>query len=546
MTADVVEEQAPSVDGSGHHIPRRARLSNNIVSLTGFCFVALGILLILTFGLFTLVSPAQNPYVDLIGYLILPMILAIGLIMVPIGIAWKAWRLRRHPQRDVPLLRFPEIDFGNRAHRKAIGAFAAANLFIVFPIIGVSSYHGYHYTDATEFCAKVCHAVMKPQATTHELSAHARVACAECHIGSGASWFVKSKLSGTRQVLAVLRGTYSRPIPPAIHQLRPARDTCEECHWPGKFFGRQLKATVHYSSDEDNTRRVVRTLLRTGGSDQATGRAEGIHMHMALAGRIEYVSTDDKLQEIPWVKFIDDEGVKQIYRSDGKSSTDPRPEGVTRGIDCMDCHNRAAHSFRTPQQAIDTALEVGQIDSGLPFIKREAVNALTAEYANESAALKNIERRITEFYESSRPEVWQTRRDAIEKATASIQRIYAHSFFPEMKVNWQTYPDNIGHLNSPGCFRCHDGRHVNDRGEAISSNCNVCHTFFNAVNGGNGALAEGEFIHSLTLAPHQNLRCDQCHTGGGFSLCRDCHESGEWLNTRYQGRFLRDQPPIDD
>lgn len=546
MSADTRDKQRPPDKEAPNPPARRARLSNNVVSLIGFCLVAVGILLILTFGLFMVISPPQNPYVDVIGFLILPMILAAGLIMVPLGIAWKAWRLRRNPHGDTNLLRFPEIDFGKPGHRKALVAFTAANLFVVFPIIGVTSYHGYHYTDSQGFCTTVCHTVMEPQGTTNERSPHARVPCAECHIGSGATAFLGSKLSGTRQVLAVLRDSFPRPIPQAISTLRPARETCEECHWPGKFFGQQLKTTVHYSSDKNNTRREVRMLLETGGADETTGRVEGIHMHMTLAGRIEFVATNEDLQEIPWIKYIDDDGAELIFRSDGKPADEPPPEGITRRIDCMDCHNRAAHLFRTPQQAVDTALEVGRIDPTLPFIKREAVVALTVEYPNKKEAFEEIDRRIAEFYKTSIPDVWEARRDAIAEATVSIQQIYAHSFFPEMKVNWQTYPDNIGHMNSPGCLRCHDGRHINSRGDAISSDCQVCHAFINVVDDHNGSFVVGDFTHSFTLAPHQNLRCDQCHTGGRFPLCRECHESGDWLGTRFQGRFISDQPSLRD
>jgi len=388
-------------------------LLNNWISIVGFFLVGVAVLLLLTFGLFTLVSPPANPYVDIIVFLILPGILVVGLITVPIGVAVKHWRLRRYAATHVGTLRLPQLDLNSPRTRRAVLAFLAASIFVVLPALAVSSYNGYHYTESTDFCARVCHSVMEPQATAYAHSPHARVRCAECHIGAGASWFVKSKLSGVRQVLAVWGNTYPRPIPPAITELRPARETCEECHWPAKFFGAQLKEVVHYAPDDQNTRRVVKMLLKTGGADESIGRVEGIHMHMALAGRIEYVATNRGLQEIPWVKYVNDAGEELIYRSDGKPSTAPRPEGVVRRIDCMDCHNRGAHHFRSPQAAVDLYLDVGRIDATLPYIKRRAVAVLTRPYPDAVTGEAAIEWGLIGFYRDNYPDIWETRPEVV-------------------------------------------------------------------------------------------------------------------------------------
>jgi hypothetical protein len=424
-------------------------------------------------------------------------------------------------------LRFPKVDLNDpRQRRVAKKLFAGLILFL--PILGVSSYHGYHYTDSTEFCAKACHAVMDPQATAFESSSHARVACAECHIGSGASWFVKSKLSGTRQVLAVLSNSYSRPIPPAIKHLRPASDTCEQCHWPNKFFGAQLREIPVFRSDEENSRADVRMLVNTGGADVATGRSEGIHKHMLMMGKIEYIAIDDRLQDIPWVRWVDPLGEELIYRSDGLSAADPRPEGPLRGMDCMDCHNRPAHKFRSPNVAVNLFLESGRIDTTLPFIKREAVAALSRQYPDSETARLQLVNRIIEFYRTKYPQRYDTDRASVRQAADAVADIYRENMFPYMKVDWRTYPDNIGHLESPGCFRCHDGKHVNQYGALISHECGVCHTFLNAVttDDGRSLISEGEFIHSYPLeGTHATLRCDQCHTGGPDPdpTCAGCH-----------------------
>ena len=416
-------------------------------------------------------------------------------------------------------------------------AFLLFSFFIVLPILGVSSYYGYNYTESTEFCGRLCHSVMEPEATAHAHSPHARVPCAACHIGAGASWFVKSKLSGIRQVLAVWENSYRRPIPNAITELRPARETCEECHWPAKFFGLQYHEAVNYSPDEHNTRRVVRLLLKTGGADQSIGRVEGIHMHMVLAARIEYVAVDSELQEIPWVRYQYENRPDVIYRSDGLPADAPRPAGLVRQVDCMDCHNRGAHHFLSPQAAVDLFLNVDRIDATLPFIKREAVATLVKEYPNVSAAEAAIATALGGFYRGQYPKIWESRRAAVEKAITSVQTIYRTNFFPDMRVSWRTYPENIGHLDSPGCLRCHDGRHVNQSGQAISSNCNVCHECLNPLDTPAGAFAPGEFQHALSMVGHEKLQCHQCHTGGALPLCRDCHASGEWLEERGRGMF---------
>jgi len=500
---------------------------NNFISMFGLFLVMMSVILLMTFGLFTFLSPAANPYVDIVGFLVLPGILVMGLLIVPVGILAKSWWLRRKDPHQHLEFHYPRFDLNDPNQRWAAKVVIVCTLLLL-PLVGVSSYHGYHYTDSTEFCAKACHSVMQPQATAHQNSPHARVTCAECHIGSGASWFVKSKLSGTRQVFATLRDTYSRPIPPAIHHLRPARETCEQCHWPEKFFGAQLVEIVRFASDERNTRREIKMLVNTGGGDESTGREEGIHAHMALENKIEYVAIDDTLQQIPWVKMTDKAGRELVYRSDGRPTSDPIPEGQRRTIDCMDCHNRPAHKFRAPANAVDLFMETGKIDTTLPYIKREAVAALTQEYPEVETAKTRIGAQLTEFYKTNYPEIWNTHRAAVNQAIDSVREAYDRNFFPQMNVNWKTYPDNIGHMTSPGCFRCHEGRHVNQFGEVIRGDCDVCHTFLNPVEG-EGELRfirQGAFQHPYALeGPHTQLRCNRCHESGSAPspTCRGCH-----------------------
>ncbi|GJM25796.1 MAG: cytochrome c [Phycisphaerae bacterium] len=528
-------DSAPDVESAPADERRLLRLCNNLITLFGLLLIGVAICLLLTFALFTIVSPTHNPYVDIIGYMVLPGILLAGLIICPIGVLWTKLRQRVGSRKVAMSLR-------------TAGIFLGISFFVVLPLLGVSGYHGYHYTESTEFCANACHSVMAPQATTYEFSPHARVSCAECHIGSGATPLVKSKLSGLRQVYAVTMETYSRPIPPAITELRPARDTCESCHWPEKFFGDQLKTNVYFSQDEKNTRYDLRMVLKTGGADASLGLMEGIHLHMLQ--HIEFVAIDENLQHIPWVRYLDESGQEFIYRSDGRPATEPPPEGIRRKMDCMDCHNRGAHKFRSPQESVNILLRAGHIDASLPYIKREAVSALSGSFTDRSQALTAISNDLLHFYQEEHPEVWREAEEKVTQAVEAVKREYQRNFFPEMKVNWKTYPSNIGHLDSPGCLRCHDGQHVNQNAEAISSDCNVCHTFLNEDETG---LREGEFDHPMKiherwrgLGPHRNMRCDQCHTGGPLPRCAECHATGEWLKQRGMHEFDETAPTVSD
>jgi len=502
-------------------------LWNNHITLAGAFLAIIGLLGLLTFGLFHLAAPVTNPYVDIVGYLLMPGILLLGLIAMPLGILLRSWRLHRRDPQQKLIFGFPRIDLNDPSQRRAAKV-VLGGTFILLPVVGVSSYQGYHFTDSVTFCSQACHTVMEPQAVAYARSGHARVPCAACHIGSGASWFVKAKFSGTRQVLAVLRDSYSRPIPPAIEHLRPARETCEQCHWPEKFFGAQLADLTRFASDENNAPHEIRMLLKTGGGSRSAGRDGGIHMHIAWAGRIEYVAADDKLQNIPWVKMTGPDGNEVIFRSDGQPHSAPKPEGRTRSMDCMDCHNRPAHNFLAPADAVDIALREGTIDPRLPFIKREAVAALVHPYPDAGSAEDGIAAAITGFYSTNRLDVSPEQRARIRRAIETVTEIYRTNVFSHMRVDWRTYPDNIGHKTSPGCFRCHDGRHIDQDGNAIIHACDACHTFLNRVDreGESTVLVEGEFIHPIKLeGRHAELRCDRCHDGGAAPqrTCAGCH-----------------------
>ncbi|MBW2278360.1 MAG: NapC/NirT family cytochrome c [Deltaproteobacteria bacterium] len=512
----------------------------NPISVFGILVVAFTTLAMFSFWAFAISGTGVNRYLEVVFYLILPGVFAFGLLVVAVGVYFKR---RRDRKRGVVADDAATARSKVNELKGTVGIFLAVTAFVVMPTLSVSGYHLYSYTESTRFCGELCHTVMTPQATAHARSAHARVACAECHIGEGASWFVKAKLSGMRQVYAVLTDSFSRPIPPAITELRPASETCEHCHWPARFFGRQYKELIHYGGDKDNQRRRVEILIEIGGSDDSLGRSEGIHSQMLTTGSIEYASSDEKLQEIPWVRYERTNGDVSVYTAREGQEISKKVEAaevaVHRQLDCMDCHNRGAHHFRSPQIVLDLELEAKRIDRTLPFIKRAAVAALIEPYDDIPTAMDGIGKHITSFYRENAPQLWAKREGDIRKAIERTRAVYRENFFPEMKEDWRTYPENIGHQFSSGCFRCHDGKHVDEQDRVITSDCDTCHVFVNRSDESDEEFSFGRFEHPNSLIVHKKLRCHSCHGSGQRPRCADCHDSKDWKAARGKGQLRR-------
>jgi nitrate/TMAO reductase-like tetraheme cytochrome c subunit len=446
---------------------------------------------------------AKNPYLGILCYLVAPGFLFLGLALV-LGGAWQE-RRRRHRAPVAPITRVA-IDLTRPRDRRILFWFVlGAMTFLMLTAVG--SYQTFQYTESVPFCGEVCHTVMEPEFTTYQHGSHARVACVECHIGSGAAWFVKAKVSGTYQVYAVLFHKYETPIPTPVHNLRPARETCLQCHWPEKYSGSIERTTHHYLSDKDNTPYTVRLLVHVGGGSPENGPVGGIHWHMLISNKIEYYATDPQRQTIPWIRRTQPDGTVTVYRSpDFKGEPDP---SLIRRMDCMDCHNRPAHKYSTPDAAVDEGMYLGRIDKSLPSIKRTAVDLLTRSYPSAAAATAAVAKGLRAQY-AAYPQVNDT--------IAAVQAIYRTNFFPEMKADWSKYPDNIGHLDSAGCFRCHDGKHqiVGNPKQALTQDCNACHTIL--AQGAGAELAKlspegATFNHPSTDIGGMGLQCSDCHNG---------------------------------
>ena len=496
--------------------PRQSRwmrfFPRHIIGQAGITLAVVAIGNIVVFTVIDFISQKPNPYVGILAYMVAPGFLIFSLILIGIGL-WQD-RKRRFSPQDF----YPRLDLNDPGQRSAV--IGLATFLIVFVLVSAGgSYKAYEYTDSVQFCGLTCHGVMHPEYTAYQLSSHARVACVECHVGTGATWYVKSKMSGLRQVFATALDTYPRPIPTPVHNLRPAQQTCEQCHWPKKFYGAQLKVFTHYSSDEKNTPHEIQLLIKTGGGDPATGAPEGIHWHMNIGNQIDYVAADEKRQIIPYVHVRDVQGrVTEYFAKDASMTKEQIAKAPLHRMDCIDCHNRPTHIYVPPDQSVDQALLSHKIDPTLPYVKQQAVAALTANYKTTTDATQGIATAMQDYYEKSYPDVVKTRQLDIRNAVDEVQRIYQRTMFPDMKVNWQTHPNNIGHLYYPGCFRCHDGQHVSAEGKVIPKDCNTCHTVLSQQDGtitrAMNAPPKAMFQHPVDIGDLTQVSCTDCHTGG--------------------------------
>ncbi|HLK31879.1 MAG TPA: NapC/NirT family cytochrome c [Terriglobales bacterium] len=488
-------------------------LTRNLVSIIGLAMAVVAAANIAFLVLLEALRP--NPYIGIFAYMILPGIMVLGLLLIPVGMAVEQRRRRKLAPGEVP--RFPRLDLNVPSQRSAVAFFFSFTAVFV-SLSAVGSYRAYEFTDSVQFCGQLCHTIMSPEYTTYLNSPHARVACVDCHVGPGASWYVRSKLSGAYQVYAAIADVYPRPIPTPVANLRPAQQTCEQCHWPRKFYGAELKVFTHYSSDQKNTPRQIRMLIDIGGAEPSAGIPSGIHWHMNIANQITYIATDSQRQVIPWVQQKDRFGRITVYQTKDSHLTAQQVATASKRImDCVDCHDRPSHIFLPPDAAVDNSLFAKRIDPTLPFVKQQAVAVLTTNYNSEPQALQAIASTLRGFYSSKYSQVYSSHGASVDAAIREVQNIYAANFFPEMKVDWRTHPNNIGHFYFAGCFRCHDGQHVSADGKVIPKTCSTCHTVLQQVESGGpvmGSMAGVQFQHPVDVGDLAQVNCSDCHTGG--------------------------------
>ncbi|MDH5751695.1 MAG: NapC/NirT family cytochrome c [Deltaproteobacteria bacterium] len=494
----------------------RSRLYINWISLFGLFVISIGVFtagVTLALDFLQAVSLAYSGILFLVYF----AFVLIGMAVIPVGILIEGYRRKKAGANMMG----PDLvlDLRIRAHRLGLFGGIAGVMFLLMAM-AAGSYQVYHITESNEFCGNMCHQVMSPEYTTYAYSSHARVDCVECHIGSGAEWYVRSKFSGIRQVFAVMMGNYPKPIPTPIHNLRPARDTCEQCHWPKKFIGYREQVHSYYHGDETSTPFGMRLILKIGGEEHSLMKGSGIHYHMMIANSVEYMARDQDRLEIPWVRITHD-GRREVFEDTSNPlSAEEKAALEIRTMDCMDCHNRPSHQFPVPGKLVNQALGSGAIDSSLPYIKRLAVKALDGKYKTTEQGEAIIEKMIIGFYKDEYPEVYQSHHTNIKAAANTLKKIFRQSFFPEMKARYSAYPDHIGHRDWPGCFRCHNDKLESASGKTIFTECSKCHLI----------ISQGEDISRLDVDINKGLDfihpdedreemveytdCTECHSGG--------------------------------
>ena len=512
------QEHPPDPKAAGK--PRTLPAAFNWMSQAGLALIVVSVLGAVGLLVAGAVLPSPPVY---IGLLLAPpvLLLVVGVVLFPLGYLLE----RRKRERGETGIRAPRIviDLGLAQHRMVlfallIGGIVAALVFVI------GSFATFQTMASNEFCGQVCHQVMQPEYTAHQYTPHARVKCVDCHVGSGVGWYVHSKLTGLRRLAALVTQSYVRPIPTPIQDMRPSRETCEECHWPSRFVGYKEKVHTYFIKGETNPVHKLRLLLKIGGADSPFIKGFGIHYHMLGADKVEYVARDRQRQEIAWVRVTRPDGKVTEYNNEEFPLTvQERPGHPVRRMECLDCHNRPAHEFKSPIDAVDEAMAAGTITRELPLIKVRAVKALDGKYETTAGADKGIAEAIAKFYRENYPDLATKQAPLLQKTIADLQAIYRSSFFPEMNVKWSAYPDNIGHRDWPGCFRCHSDKMKSAQGKTVFTDCTRCHLI----------LAQGKTVDRS--APVNFARGEPFdHPGNSemikdYTKCVDCHSGGSEL-----------------
>ena len=487
----------------------------NWITMIGAIIAVFNLVTILFLAIVSIVFNLGSSYMGLFIYVILPGGMVFGLLLIPIGMIRKHRKLRKLSAEEAE--RFPVVNMNDRRTRNAFMIFFIGTIIFVF-LSGIGTYEAYHYSESVPFCGTLCHTVMAPEYTAYQNSPHARVKCVECHVGQGADWYVKSKMSGLYQVYSVLFHKYETPIPTPLENLRPARETCEVCHWPEKFYSRKLRVQRNFLADSANTEWDIYLQMKIGPQFSALGLQEGIHWHINPDVKIEYVADDDKRDNILWVKYTNTKtGESHVYMNEENMPEDSTLRQVAaRTMDCIDCHNRPSHIYKAPEHYIDNLMVMGKVPKDIPFIKRAAMEVLNTSYGTTDSAHMALQNGITAYYSDNYPDYLAANQPRINEAILAIQGAYSKNTFPEMKVAYDAYPDHIGHLESRGCFRCHNDLFKSDKGRVISKDCNLCHTIIaqgNPLTLQKASVTDTlEFVHPVDIkGVWKTSDCSECH-----------------------------------
>jgi len=489
----------------------------NPLSLVGAVVFFFNIGLIIFLAVVEMLSKHSRPYADIIIFMVLPLIVSFGLVLIVVGIIRERRRLRAG---GVTESRFPILDFNDTKHRTLVIVFICG-FVLVSLLYAFAGFKTYEYTESDTFCGILCHSsgqsLHRAENQAYSFSPHAKVGCSTCHVGSGIEYFVLYKVRGMRQLFNLITGRVPRPIPTPVADLRPAQAVCESCHGPKYQFYERLEARQYFLS-ESNTPWKLDLLLKMGTAGLKTDRPPKMHWHSSTTEEIMYDASDPKRVVIPWVHVKRLDGKIRTYRTTGTESAAPEPkDDAKRRMDCVDCHNRAGHPFHHPSDILNALMSTGLVDPSLPDIKKTAVKALEGEYRTFDEGKEAIRKTITDFYRTTYPSVAKAQMQAIDRAITSLQGSYGRNYDPLMKVSWKNFPSNRGHRHALGCFRCHDGKHVSEDGAVLSKDCNLCHVLLEHQVSGKKDV-KSAVIRVLTY-PHPveigdsylAMNCSDCH-----------------------------------
>ena len=382
----------------------------------------------------------------------------------------------------------------------------------------------WEFSNSNAFCTNMCHAVHPEEPVAHAASYHARVNCVECHMGRLSTLQLMAiKPTHINELWGMIAG-YERPT--GTHSMRPARDSCEACHWPEARHSDTIRVKVRYEDDPKSRETRTTLVLHTGGGEARTGNALGIHWHVAQD--LEFAATDKARQKIALIKVKGKDGKETVYfdGSQGISRAEAEKLPLHR-MDCIDCHNAAGHPFPNPANLVDEALQDGRINRSLPSIKKRS-DAIIAKASMVTGKEEERAKLIDAAIAEARP---KDAKDAkSEDAFAKEMRtILLRTTFSSEKISWKTFPDNVGHKDFPGCFRCHDGKHMTDKQEAVRLQCTLCHNLPQVVRE-DGARSVVSVVNPDLTPPDSHGAPNWMHEHRTQldDTCKMCHGKIEW------------------
>lgn len=394
----------------------------------------------------------------------------------------------------------------------------------------------WEYSNSPAFCGTTCH-TMPPEYSTYLVSPHARTLCVDCHIGRDLILVQAFRKAGhMRLIVDTVLQNYELPI--RTSEMRPARETCEMCHSPEKFSDDSLRVVHRSENNRTNDPYSIYLLMHTGGGTQREGLGRGIHWH--IENKISYIALDKEQQEIPWVRVEMADGQTIDYNAiNSPVDTANLDQYELHEMDCITCHNRIAHLVKTPERAVDEALHRGDLSRDIPFIRTRAVELLSVPYRSTDDAVQAFAS-LDAYYADNYADFYAGGQPQVQQAITLLEKLYRDSNYPEQELNWNTHPNNVGHRDAPGCFRCHDGQHFSPAGEVVRLECNLCHSIPQVVRPGEiepmlpltTGIEPASHLDSTWISRHHTVfdaTCSNCHTTsnpGGVDDQSFCSNSG--------------------